>query len=172
MLIAITLLLNSCVSYRLDPVPSKNIEVRNERGATYPIYESSKIGMIVAPEFRESELMVQVTVRNNIRQEMLIRDTHCKVELSEDRQEWSPLKVYASDEYYAKEKREYTLGAVLMVISATADTASAGYGSSNTSCNVYGSGTYGSYSGSYSGTTTYYDPIAAELAAQHNSQMV
>jgi len=167
-----SVVLSSCVSYRLDPVPNQDIEVRHERGATYPIYESSKIGMVVAPEFRESELMVKVTVKNNSGKEMYIRDTDFKVEVSEDSQEWSPLKVYASDEYYAKEKRAYTVGAVLMVISATADTASAGYGSSTTSGNVYGSGTYGSYSGSYSGTTTYYDPTAAELAVQRNSQMV
>ena len=111
-----SVVLSSCVSYRLDPVPNQDIEVRHERGATYPIYESSKIGMVVAPEFRESELMVKVTVKNNSGKEMYIRDTDFKVEVSEDSQEWSPLKVYASDEYYAKEKRAYTVGAVLMVI--------------------------------------------------------
>lgn len=172
MFIVASFSLSSCVSYRLDPVPADNIEVRHERGDTYPIYESSKVGLVIAPEFRESELMVQVTVRNNSKKELFIRDIDFKVEVSEDRQEWAPLKVYASDEYYAKEKRAYTVGAVLMVLSATADTASAGYGSSTTSGNVYGSGTYGSYSGSYSGTTTYYDPTAAELAAQRNAQMV
>lgn len=59
-----------------------------------------------------------------------------------------------------------------MVLSAAADTATAGYGTATTSGNVYGSGSYGSYSGSYSGTTSYYDPAAAELAAQRNANMV
>lgn len=171
-LILVSITLSSCVSYRLDPLPDEQIEIRHERGSTYPIYESDSVGMVIAPQFRDSEIMVEVTVKNKSRNEMLIKDTDFKVESSRDRINWEELHVYSSEEYYAKEKRAYTVGAVLLVLSAAADTATAGYGSSTTSGSVYGSSSYGSYSGSYSSSTSYYDPTAAELAAQRNSQMV
>ena len=59
-----------------------------------------------------------------------------------------------------------------MVLGAAADSASAGYGTASTSGTVYGRSSCGSYSGSYQGTTTYYDPTAAQIASQRNAQMV
>jgi len=171
MFLALTLF-TSCVSYRLDPLPAEHIEIRRDRGSTYPMYSDDDVGMVIAPEFRESEIMVKVTVRNNSSEELYLKDTDFKVENSTDGSAWEELKMYSSEEYYSKEKTAYTVGAVLLVLSATADTATAGYGSSSTSGSVYGSSPYGSYSGSYSGTTTYYDPAAAELAAQRNANMV
>jgi hypothetical protein len=130
------------------------------------------MGMVIAPEFRKSEIMVKVTVRNNSTEELFLKDTDFKVENSYDGVVWEELKVYSSEEYYSKEKTAYTVGAVLLVLSATADTATAGYGTASTSGSVYGTSSYGSYSGTYSGTTSYYDPAAAELAAQRNAEMV
>lgn len=165
-------LFTSCVSYRLDPLPADNIDIRCDRGNSYPVYSDDTIGMVVAPEFRESEIMVKVTVRNNCTEELFLKDTDFKVENSSDGSAWEVLKVYRSEEYYSKEKTAYTVGAVLLVLSATADTATAGYGTASTSGSVYGTSSYGSYSGTYSGTTTCYDPTAAELAAQRNADMV
>jgi len=74
-----------------------------------------------------------------------------------------PLKVYHAEEYYKKRHNEIVAGAVLMAVSAAMSTANAGYSTSTT---------YGSYSrndyyhnsrGTYTSTTTTYDPTAAAI---------
>ena len=65
----------SCATYRLDPLPSQDITIRNERGKQIPLYSDEKIGMVIIPEFVESELMLKVHVLNKTDSQITIRDT-------------------------------------------------------------------------------------------------
>ncbi len=116
--------------------------------------------------------MIKINIKNLGEDLVNIADIDFYVEESIDLISWKELEVYTSKEYYIKERNEYIAGAVIMVLGAAANAASAGYGSSTTSGTVYGNTRYGSYSGSYSSRTSYYDPVAAELSNQRYSQMV
>ncbi len=162
----------SCTTYHFVPILNETIAIQNERGKSYPVYIDDKYGMIIMPEYKESELMLKITIKNTSTEKLSFSDSDFAVFASEDRIAWKQLKVYSSSEFYKKEKAEYTTGAVIMVLSAAASSYNAGRGYSTTRGNVYGNTAYGSYSGSYTSTTSYYDPTAAELASQRNAQMV
>jgi len=162
----------SCATYRFEAFPGDNIEIKYGRGKSYPFFMNNDIAMIVDPEFKDSEIMIKVTVKNRSNDVIGIADTDFSAYVSDDRLSWNKLSVYTSRDYFRKEKSEYTAGAVLMVLGAAASTYNAGQGYATTSGNVYGSGRYGSYSGSYTSTTRYYDPAAAQLANQRSAQMV
>jgi len=165
-------LMSSCATYHFIPIPDGIIQIKNDRGSSYPIFKDEKVGLIIIPEYKDSELMIKVTIRNLADSQISITDSDFEVYISEDRINWKNVKVYSSMEYYKKEKAEYTAGAVLMVLGAAANTYNAGQGYSSTNGTVYGQSRYGSYSGSYSSRTSYYDPVAAEMSNQRNAQMV
>lgn len=171
-IIVLTNLLIGCATYRLDPIENEEIIIKMDRGKRIPIYSDDKIGMMIIPDFVESEIMIKIHVLNKLDQPIVLKDVDFTVEESIDSILWKPLKVFESDEYYKKEKKEYVTGAVLLAISAAANSASAGYGSATTTGSVYGSSSYGSYSGQYRSTTTYYDPTAKQIADARNAQMI
>lgn len=171
LIVAVSLVV-SCVSYRLDPIQNERITIKHDRGRGIPLYQDETVGMIITPEFRDSEVMIKITIKNCSNSSFTISDKDFNVENSEDKIEWKSLKVYTSKEYYKKECLQHNAGLFLLGVTAALDTATAGYGSSSTSGYYTGSTAYGSYSGTYSSTTSYYDPTAAQLAAQRNSQML
>jgi len=167
-----SVLIISCTTYHFVPIPDGLIQIRNERGSSFPLFLGNNVGMVIVPEYKESELMIKITMKNLSKNTITFNDTDFEVYISEDRINWKKIKVYTSTEYYKKEKAEYTAGAVLMVLGAAASSYNAGQGYYSTTGNVYGQTRYGSYSGSYSSRTSYYDPVAAELANQRNAQAV
>jgi hypothetical protein len=171
-LCALGILCSSCVTYRLEAIKTDNVIVKYDRGNSFPIYEKGNIGMIIDPVFRNYELMIKITVKNLSSDQISIKDSDFIVESSNDRSIWTPIKVFGSREYYNREKASYIAGAVILVLGAAANSASAGYGNSYSRGTIYGNSPYGSYSGTYSSSTQYYDPAAAELARQRNAEAV
>jgi len=165
-------LLSSCATYHFEPISNDRIEIKRDRNITYPVYLDPTIGMILSPSIENHEIMLRITVRNNSSKVLTISDTDFAIYSSNDRVSWKPLKMYTSTAYYKKEHDKYVAGAILMVLDAAANSASAGYGTASTNGNIYGHNSYGSYSGAYSSTTRYYDPEAAELANQRNAAAV
>jgi hypothetical protein len=162
----------SCATFRFEAFPGDNIQIKYDRGKSFPLFMDDDIAMMVAPEFKDSEIMIKVTVKNISSRVIGFSDADFSVFVSDDRLSWKEVPVYTSQEYFKKEKAEYTAGAVLMLLGAAASAYNAGQGYATTSGNVYGSGRYGSYSGSYTSTTRYYDPAAAQSANQRSAQMV
>lgn len=171
-LATLVLSLFSCATFVLEPIPSDSIAIKKDRGNSLPFFVNDRIGLIASPEFHGSEILIKINLSNISEESISFTDSDFEIDVSTDGVIWKPLRVYSSKEYYSKEKSEYIAGAVIMVLGAVADTASAGQGSATTTGNVYGSSQYGSYSGTYTSTTRYYDSAAAELAAQRNSQMI
>lgn len=162
----------SCATYHFVPIPSDQIQVIQERSAYYPVYKDETIGMIIHPVYVEQDMMIKVAIRNYSGKAISFTDTDFSVFESDDRIIWKKLKVYTSDEYYKKEKVEYIAGAVLLALGTAADSINAGRGYATTSGTIYGGSRYGSYSGIYNSSTSFYDPTAAELARQRNAQRV
>jgi len=128
--------------------------------------------MIIDPEYRESDLMLRVSLKNLSSQSIHIEDKDFKVFTSSDRINWTPVDVYDSKSYYKKEKTAYVIGAVALALGAAADGLAAGTGYENETGSFQGQTSYGSYSGTYTSRTTYYDPAAAQIAAQKNAELM
>lgn len=171
-IISIVFALTGCATFSLVPLPAKNIQIENNRGKSVPIYNDEKIKLVIIPKIEESDIMLEISVKNNSDTRFEIHDTDFIVENSSDGLQWQGIKTYSSKEYYTKTKASYNTGMVLLAISSALDTASAGRGSTSTSGNFYGTSRSGSISGSYYGRTTYYDPTAAELARQRDMENV
>lgn len=162
------LFLTSCATYSFVPIDAPNINLQRDRGTITPIFVDEQLGISVVPKIIKSYLSLQIVVRNNSVSDLYMADAFFNCYVSTDNNHWELIKRYSSKEFYKKEYDSYVAGAVLMAISAGLSSASAGYGNSRTTGSYYGSSSYGSVSGSYNSTTTYYDPTAAELARQRN----
>lgn len=110
--------------------------------------------------------MIKLIVKNLSEDLINIKDSDFSVEESYNLSSWRKVKVFTSKEYYTRERNSYIVGQTIMVLEALANASSAGHSTVKTSGTVYGTTSYGSYSGFYNATTTYYDPVAAQLANQ------
>jgi len=171
-LLLLVLSVISCATYHFVPIQNDQIQVIQERSAYYPVYTDQNIGMIIYPVYVDEDLMIKIAIKNYSGKTISFTDTHFSVYESDDRVNWKKLKVYTSEEYYRKEKAEYTAGAVLLALGAVASSIDAGRGYTSTTGTIYGGSRYGSVSGIYSSSTSYYDPTAAELARQRNFEAV
>jgi hypothetical protein len=166
------IILSSCTTYKFRPIADDGITLRNNRGDVYPYFINDDVEICIVPSYIESDIALKITVLNKEIDLLQLSDTDFELYNSNDGYLWQKMEVYTSEKYYSKEKTEYTVGAVLMVLSAASSSASAGYGSSNTYGTYNGNTRYGSYSGSYYSRTTYYDPTAAQIAQQRNQENV
>jgi len=162
------LLLVSCATYSFVPLENPSIKLSRDRGNITPIYVDDLLGVSVVPKIIKSYLSLQIIVRNNSNANLYMADSFFNCYISKDNVNWKQIKRYSSKEFYKKEYDSYIAGAVLMAISAGLNSVSAGYGNSKTSGRFYGYSSNGTVAGTYDSNTTYYDPVAAELARQRN----
>lgn len=156
-LLVSTMVIISCATYKFTPLPGNSITVHRNRGVETPVYQDVTLAISINPKYVESDLALQIVVKNLSSEMLTLFDSDIEVFSSKDMIEWKRLDTYTSEQYYKKEYDEYTAGLVLMAISA--------------GLNAYNAGR-GSYSGTFNSTTSYYDPLAAELARQRDQQNI
>lgn len=171
-LLVSTVVIISCATYKFTPLPGDSITVHRNRGVETPVYQDVTLAISINPKYVESDLALQIVVKNLSSEMLTLFDSDIEVFSSKDMIEWKRLDTYTSEQYYKKEYDEYTAGLVLMAISAGLNAYNAGRGSSSTSGTFYGNTGRGSYSGTFNSTTSYYDPVAAELARQRDQQNI
>jgi hypothetical protein len=164
---ALVLLFTSCVSYQMIPVQSEDTTIRTNRGSQILISSRDDITVAASAEVTGNRIYLHLLVGNNSDQFSRVNDDSVElVEWSTESQRRS-LHVYHADEYYQKRRKEIITGQVLMIASAALSSFNAGYSTYNTYGNYnysgYGRGGYYSGFGSYSGTTTVYNPAQAAL---------
>lgn len=168
----LTIFLISCATYKFTPIAVQSITIYHNRSRVIPVYKGNTLIVSVYPKYIRNDLSMQIIIKNLSSHVIAISDSDFKVYSSEDKISWTTLKTYTSEQYYKKEKNEYTAGLVLMAVGAGLSAYNAGRGRASTTGNFYGSTTEGSYYGSYNSNTTYYDPVAAELSRQQAQQNI
>jgi len=160
----------SCATFSYEPVASSTIEVKHDRGTSFPIFRGQGIAMIVQPIYYNSNsgkhILLKITMKN-LREKMIsIQDIDFSVSSSPDQTSWRKLKVFRSKEFLSNEKAAFTTGAVFKAIGAGFEAAGAGQRTSTTTGSIYGNNGYGTYTE----TTTTYDPEAVAAVNRRNAE--
>lgn len=119
--IATVLLLASCTTLKIEPVPSSNVLVTYDRGVASPRWSDDAAEMTVRLSPDGYELMVKLTVKNKTAASMRVGDADFAVEHSTDGKNWKPVKTISSEEYLSREKSRYATGMAMMVMGAVLD---------------------------------------------------
>ncbi len=157
-LLAASIFLSSCATYSLTPRSGSDEKIRYNRGIPTISAVKDGIGVAVSSEVSGSQIFFKLYIKNYRDEVLSVDDSAARLEES-----GTSVKVYRADEYFKKRRNEITTGKVLMVISAALSTSNAGYSSSTTYGTYSRNDFYHHGSGTFSSTTTTYDPSAAAL---------
>lgn len=118
---AAALLVASCATVRVEPVVTDGVTLKYDRGRAIPTYSDDATVMAVLSELGDGETMFKITLRNKAAQSWRVADTDFAVEASKDGQDWKPIRLYTSTEFYEREHSRYVNSVALAMNGAPDD---------------------------------------------------
>lgn len=110
------LVMTSCTTIRVNPVPTENVAIKLDRGRSIPTYSDDSTELSVVSELRSNETMFKVTLKNKTDKTWRVSDSDFIVETSSDGKKWVSEHVYQSQEFYDRERSRYSAGVAMVVI--------------------------------------------------------
>lgn len=171
LLLLLPLTFFGCQTYGLKAYVEEDDEYSLNRGKEIVTEREGDIAVSIISEHEDSYHKHSIQIANSRNEMVSFNDQNIRMYQGDYRKKtWEPITVYTAEEYYSKIQRSNNITAVLLALSAIANSATAGQSTS------YTSGSYSSYSGLGSGRfsvyTRTYDPAAAYLQQQAAQQQL
>jgi hypothetical protein len=150
--------LGSCTTFVMVPQEDRDTDVRYQRGDAYAVSEREGLALFSFSAYQGKQLLLQFTIANTSEDGFLSVDegSFRLFQAENELGPWTELPVWEAREYFRRRKTQIRTAQVLTVLSASLQSASAGY-SSGTVSGYSSNGTY------YSARYTSYDSTLAAI---------